>query len=47
MPHASPAQSKPTAIADLKTHPRGRVTVCGFVETIRDHSAVVFRNHPR
>ncbi|MDE0268809.1 MAG: aspartate--tRNA(Asn) ligase [Acidimicrobiaceae bacterium] len=42
MPHASPAQSKPTAIADLKTHPRGRVTVCGFVETIRDHSAVVF-----
>lgn len=42
MSYASLAQSKPITIADLKTHPRGQVTVCGFVETIRDHSAVVF-----
>lgn len=29
-------------IADLDKHPRGPVTVCGFVETIRDHRAVMF-----
>lgn len=29
-------------IADLDGHPRGPVTVCGFVETIRDHRAVMF-----
>lgn len=29
-------------VADLETHPRGDVTVCGFVETIRDHRAVMF-----
>lgn len=29
-------------IADLTSHPRGSVTICGFVETIRDHRAVMF-----
>lgn len=29
-------------IADLPSQPRGEVTICGFVETIRDHRAVMF-----
>lgn len=35
-------RSERVAISELGSHPRGRVTVCGFVETVRDHKAVVF-----
>ena len=35
-------RSERVAISELGSHPRGRVVVCGFVETVRDHKAVVF-----
>ena len=42
MSHPSLSRLERTTIADLDSHPRGQVTVCGFVETIRSHRTVIF-----
>ena len=42
MSNSTIPRSERVTISELGAHPRGRVTVCGFVETVRDHKAVVF-----